>query len=110
MDLSLGEVCVRCFASDFYKKLEKEIDPTEEQKEVIDTGEPSVKTEKTTQMIIDLTRDNPRITYDEIARETGKSRVTVKRYVQRFQNEVTISRDGGKRHGRWIISDKDSQH
>lgn len=110
MDLSLGGVCVRCFASDFYKKLEKEIYPTKEQKEVIDTGKPSLKTEKTTQMIIDLIRNNPRITYDEIAREIGKSKVTVKRHVLKFQDEGIISREGGKRHGRWIISDKDIQH
>jgi len=36
IDLSLGGVCARCYASDFYKKLEKGINPEEEQ----ETGKP----------------------------------------------------------------------
>lgn len=32
-------------------------------------------------MIIDLIKDNPLITYDEIAQKIGKAKVTVKRYV-----------------------------
>ena len=58
-------------------------------------------------MIIDLIKDNPLITYDEIAQKIGKAKVTVKRYVQKLQNDGIVSREGGKKHGQWIILDAD---
>lgn len=112
IDLSLGGVCARCYASDFYKKLEKGINPEEEQ----ETGKPKAsptrpeKKDKTTQMIIDLIKDNPLITYDEIAQKIGKAKVTVKRYVQKLQNDGIVSREGGKKHGQWIILEEDFQN
>ncbi len=108
IDLSLGGVCARCYASDFYQKLEKGINPEEQEEEEEDTKPGASRTmsekiDRTTQMIVDLIKDNPEITYDELTQKTGKSKITVRRYVDKLLDCGILKREGGRKLGKWVI-------
>ncbi len=72
LDLSLGGVCVRCFASDFYKSLGKGIEQCEEEPENHKTTTTSFELEESDVLsveIIKLIKENPFITYDTLSSE-----------------------------------------
>ena len=110
IDLSLGGVTARCFASEFYQRLEKGEEPPKATGKKTESTIKSTETEttnisdNTTQVIIDLIKNNPKITYEELTQKTGKSKITVRRYVQKLITDGTIRREGGRKLGQWIIS------
>ena len=53
--------------------------------------------------IIQLLRDNPKITYDDLMSETGVSRSTIKRAMGNLVADGHVVRVGGKRYGHWEI-------
>lgn len=53
--------------------------------------------------IIQLLRDNPKATYDNLMAETGVSRSTIKRTIGNLVADGYIVRVGGKRYGHWEI-------
>ena len=55
--------------------------------------------------IIQLLRNNPRITYGELTVELELSRSTIKRTMNRLVVDGLIERVGGKRYGYWKIND-----
>ena len=58
-----------------------------------------------TNRIVRLLRENPKVTYDELAEAMGVSRSTVKRVIGRLTNCGYIERVGGKRYGHWEVRD-----
>ena len=76
------------------------IDYTEEEKQN------EVKTNNQTlieQAIINIIKENPTITQDEIANRINKSLRTVKSYMTEMQNNGLIERTNSKKKGEWII-------
>jgi len=53
--------------------------------------------------IIKVLKNNPSATQKYIAEETGKSERTIKRRTVEMQEKGLISRENGKRNGRWIV-------
>lgn len=56
--------------------------------------------------IIQLIKENPFITQKELHEKTGISLGTVKRILPGLQEKGVLIRDGGKRFGKWIVTDK----
>jgi len=46
---------------------------------------------------------HPEYTYDQLAEEMGKSRATISRTIQKLRDKHIITRDNGKRFGKWRI-------
>ena len=56
--------------------------------------------------IINVLKNNPTATQKRIAELTGKSERTIKRRTVEMQDKGLISRENGKRNGRWkVLSD-----
>ncbi len=55
------------------------------------------------QAILNVIRENPRMTQDEIAKSIGKSVRTVKTRMIEMQEKDLIDRKNGKRNGEWVI-------
>ena len=53
--------------------------------------------------VIEETRNNPQITYDELVLSLGVSRSTIKRAILKLSEAKRIERIGGKRFGRWKV-------
>jgi len=53
--------------------------------------------------IINVLKSNPSATQKEISEKTGKSERTIKRRTVEMQDKGLISRENGKRNGRWIV-------
>lgn len=53
--------------------------------------------------IIQLLRDHPKATYDDLTAETGVSRNTIKRVIGNLAADGYVVRVGGKRYGHWEI-------
>lgn len=53
--------------------------------------------------IINVLKNNPSATQKHIAEVTGKSERTIKRRTVEMQEKGLISRENGKRDGRWIV-------
>lgn len=99
IDLSLGGVTARCFASELYLKLmkdhEKEFSGQNE-----GLNDPINELEN---LVLEIIKKNPAYTYSEIARQIGKSEATVKRTLSILKKAGVIERDGSKKTGHWII-------
>lgn len=54
--------------------------------------------------IINVIRDNPTVTQKKISELTGKSERTIKRRTVEMQEKGLISRENGKRNGKWLIN------
>lgn len=61
------------------------------------------KTNKREEIILELIRNNPNITLQEIADAIGKSLRTVKTTIKSLQGHGKIERVGGKKNGHWKI-------
>lgn len=55
------------------------------------------------QAIINVIKNNPTATQKQIAEATGKSERTIKRRTVEMQEKGLISRENGKRNGKWIV-------
>ncbi len=66
-------------------------------------GEP--KENLLTDKIVQLIRDNPQATYNDLLTELSVSRSTIKRAMGKLADEGRVVRVGGKRYGYWEIQD-----
>lgn len=57
------------------------------------------------QAIINILKENSRITQEEIATKINKSVRTVKSYMSEMQNKDLIARKNSKKNGEWIVND-----
>ena len=55
--------------------------------------------------IVELLRENPKITLAEVAEKIGKSLRTVKTIIKKLQENGVIERVGGKKNGCWSVID-----
>jgi ATP-dependent DNA helicase RecG len=53
--------------------------------------------------ILELIRNNPEITYDEISARLGKARSGIAKHIKKLQEQGLIRRDGHDYGGRWEI-------
>ena len=53
--------------------------------------------------IINLIRDNDKITIKEMVRNLNSSEKTIKRRISELKNDDRLDRIGGKKNGRWVI-------
>lgn len=95
IDLSLGGITVRCFASEKYMKLMNEYN--EDFNEKNDPVNDPVKS------IYELLKLRKNLTYAEIASHIGKSEATVKRCISRLKKDGFIEREGSDKSGYWMI-------
>ena len=58
----------------------------------------------TVNLIFELIKANPKITYSELAKESGKSRATVARAVKKLSDIGAIRRAGADKNGFWEIT------
>ncbi len=58
-------------------------------------------------VLLELISKNPSMKQQELAEATGKSLSTVKRIMKSLQEKQYIRREGGKRYGKWEISQRD---
>jgi predicted HTH transcriptional regulator len=54
-------------------------------------------------MVLDCIKDDPSITYEQLAEKIGKSTATVKRYIQQLKSRGMISRVGSDKSGHWAV-------
>ena len=67
--------------------------------------ESSNATTKRENAILDILRENPKITLTEVAEKIGKSLRTVKITIKELQEKGIIERVGGKKNGSWNVID-----
>lgn len=57
------------------------------------------------QAIINILKENPRTTQEEIATKIDKSIRTVKSYMSEMQKKGLVGRKNSKKNGEWIVND-----
>ena len=62
-------------------------------------------TQKSTQKILDLIRENPYVTSQEMADSIGIIRRTVAKHIRSLQNQGIIKRVGPDKGGHWEVID-----
>jgi len=55
------------------------------------------------QQILSLIKEDPRITYEELAKRTGLHRKTIQRHIQFLKDKGLLRRKGGARGGYWEV-------
>ena len=70
-----------------------------------DTAVGLSRKEQQMRRIVELMRQNPAITTTQIAEEMELSRVAISNIISYMKAQGTVSRDEGKRFGRWIVID-----
>lgn len=55
--------------------------------------------------LLNLIRENPDITYDQMAETTGKGRSTIRRHVKALREQKLLRRVGSDRHGHWDVTE-----
>lgn len=60
----------------------------------------------TVNLILELVKASPKITYSELAQKSGKSRATVARAVKKLSDSGIIKRTGADKNGFWIVKEK----
>jgi len=56
-------------------------------------------------MTLDVIKDHPDATIQDLAELTGKSSITIFRELKRFQTLGRLHREGSRKKGRWIVDD-----
>ena len=57
------------------------------------------------QAIINILKNNPATTQEEISKQINKSVRTVKTYMAEMQEKGLIERKNGKKNGEWIVNE-----
>lgn len=70
-----------------------------------DTAAGLSRKEQQMHRIVELMRQNPAITTTQIAEELELSRVAISNIISYMKAQGIVSRDEGKRFGRWVVSD-----
>jgi len=68
-----------------------------------------VLTQKTTQKILTLIKENPQITRNELAKALGISSDGVKYHLNNLKKEGLLKRIGGRKGGYWAVEEKDEK-
>ena len=102
IDLSLGGITARCFASDFYLGLMKEHNLGEESK-ILEGDGSSKSSPKSSVKIIELIKENPHITTEQIAEIIGISKRAVIKNLSKMKDKVI--HEGPSNGGNWKIID-----
>ncbi|WP_443738828.1 ATP-binding protein [Treponema sp.] len=112
IDLSLGGVTARCFASESYLKLMKEHSVNDEKNLVVQSGGPMVvqsrgsieknNLNETQQKIIGIMKVNPQISTRDLSEKLGINRSAVLKHIDSLKEKGFISRDNGTR-GKWSV-------
>lgn len=55
------------------------------------------------QQVLSLIKENPRITYNQLAQRTGRHRKTIQRHIQILKDKGLLRRKGGARGGYWEV-------
>ncbi len=53
--------------------------------------------------LLDLMRNNPKVTYNEMQNESQKDRTTIMRNIQQLKEMGVLKRSGSKKTGYWEI-------
>ena len=70
----------------------------------MDDSKSELKSElKTISVVLDLIKENPKITIPLIIEKTNKSRTTIQKCIKALKEEKLIARIGGKNGGYWEI-------
>ena len=54
--------------------------------------------------ILNLMKENPLISYEELARKTGKSRATISRKIAELKKRGVVERVGADKNGSWKVN------
>ena len=54
-------------------------------------------------IIVDILKNNPKITYDQIAEIIGKNRKTVQRTITSLKNKKLVEHIGSDKTGEWTV-------
>jgi fic family protein len=57
-------------------------------------------------MILTCIKENPAISYKELAKKTGKSRITISRKLAELKKAGRITRVGADKNGYWRVEDE----
>lgn len=60
----------------------------------------------TVNMILNLARSDPSVSYEELARKTGKSHATVSRSILELKKSGRIKRCGADKNGWWEVTEQ----
>ncbi|MCF8107000.1 MAG: winged helix-turn-helix transcriptional regulator [Desulfohalobiaceae bacterium] len=55
------------------------------------------------QQVLSLIKENPRISYNQMAQRTGRHRKTIQRHIQFLKDRGLLRRKGGARGGYWEV-------
>lgn len=101
IDLSLGGVTARCFASDTYLKLMK--DHEETLQNVPLNVLLNVPLNEREEKILKLISANANITVTEIANKLNVNEKTIKRDIAALKEKNILEREGSKKSGSWVL-------
>lgn len=93
IDLSLGGVTARCFASDAYLKLMKDHEETLQ----------NVPLNEREKKILKLISADANITVTEIANKLNVNEKTIKRDIAALKEKNILKREGSKKSGSWVL-------
>ena len=101
IDLSLGGVTARCFASDAYLKLMKEHEETLQNAPLnVPLNVPLSEREE---KILKLISSDANITVTEIANKLNVNEKTIKRDITALKEKNILEREGSKKSGVWVL-------
>ena len=63
----------------------------------------TLKLSEIEKITLDIIRQHPEYTLDDIGKELGRSRRMVSRYIAALQDNGIIKKEGSKKIGKWII-------
>lgn len=109
IDLSLGGVTARCFASDKYLALMNEHQEKENVPLNVLLNVPLTERQKTTQKILDIIKTNPYVTRTELSDLTGISPDGIKWQLKQLKDKKVITRVGADKGGYWEIVSGDEK-
>jgi len=61
-------------------------------------------------MILTCIKENPAISYEELAKKTGKSRITISRKLAELKKAGRITRVGADKNGYWRVEDENQSN
>ncbi len=85
------------------EKQEKSADNQDQGQDVPEIVPENVPKRALVQHLLSLIKENPRITYNELARATGLNRKTIQRYIRSLKDKGLLRRTGGARGGHWEV-------
>ena len=55
------------------------------------------------QVILELIKENPRLSINEMSKKTGLSMPTIRKYLASLHEKGILTREGGRKDGKWVI-------